>query len=414
MSYTLIHNGTLINGNGGNPIQNGSILVKDNLIVSAGPEDLIEIPKVGMKRINAQGCFMLPGFIDTHVHIMTEGFGREETLYNPLSLYFYNAIERMHRTINAGVTTIRDAGLADEGVKLAVERGLIIGPRLQISVSPLSITGGHFDFWLNSGFDVKPMYPGYPEGIGDGVEGVRKTVREVLRAGAEFVKVMVTGGVISANDHPEHPQFTTEELDVIVEEASYRNLKVSAHAHGPQGIKNAINAGICSIEHGTCLDDECIGLMLSNETFLIPTFLAMKVNKKLAEDETSNIPDWSRDDAIRMEKVHENNMRKAYKAGVNIVMGTDSGVVPHGRNLEELGYMCDMGMKPMEAIIAGTKKASETLGWEDKIGTIENGKLADIILTKEDPLEDIKSLGDPNNILMVIKDGKIVKNILKF
>jgi imidazolonepropionase-like amidohydrolase len=137
----------------------------------------------------------------------------------------------------------------------------------------------------------------------------------------------------------------------------------------------------------------------------------MKVNKELAEDETSNIPDWSRDDAIRMEKVHENNMKKAYKAGVKMVMGTDSGVIPHGRNLEELGYMCDMGMNPMEAIIAGTKTAAESLGWEKKLGTLEEGKLADITISRENPLINIKSLGDPNNILMVIKDGKIVKNI---
>jgi len=411
MSYTLIHNGTLINGNSKSPIHNAAVLIKENLIVSAGPGESIEIPKEKINRIDVHGCFILPGFIDTHVHLMTEGFGREETLYTPLSLYFYNAIERMQRTINAGVTSVRDAGLADMGVKLAVEKGIITGPRLQISVSPLSITGGHFDFWLNSGFDIKPIYPGYPNGIADGVEEVRKNVREIMRAGAEFIKVMVTGGVISANDHPEYPQFTSEELDVIVEEAGYRNLQVVAHAHGKQGIMNAVNAGMNSIEHGTYIDDECIGLMLSNGTFLVPTFLAMNVNKELAEDETSDIPDWSRDDAIRMEKVHETNIRKAYKAGIKIVMGTDSGVVPHGRNLEELGYMCDMGMKPMEAIVAGTKKAAESLGWEKDLGTVEEEKLADLVISRENPLTNIKSLGDPNNILMVIKDGKIVKNV---
>ncbi len=414
MSYTLISNGTLINGNGGSPINNAAVLIENNRIIDAGPEASIKIPTGNLNTVNAMGGFILPGFIDTHVHIMTEGFGREETLYNPLSMYFYNAIERMHRTINAGVTSVRDAGLADAGVKIAVDKGLIIGPRLQISVTPLSITGGHFDFWLNSGFDVRPKYPGYPDGIADGPEEVRKKVREVMRAGAEFIKVMVTGGVISANDRPEYPQFTCEELKVIVEEASYRNLQVSAHAHGTQGIKNAVKVGINSIEHGTCLDDETIGLMLSNGTFLVPTFTAMKINKKLAEDETSDIPDWSRNDAIRMEKVHGNNMEKAYNAGVKIVMGTDSGVIPHGRNLEELGYMCDMGMNPMESIVAGTKKAAACLGWGENLGTVEKGKLADIVISKKDPLSHIKSLGDPNNILMVIKDGKILKNIYKY
>jgi imidazolonepropionase-like amidohydrolase len=414
MSYTLINNGTLINGNGGAPINNAAVLIGNKRIIDAGPEASIKIPEGKLNTVNAMGGFILPGFIDTHVHIMTEGFGREETLYNPLSMYFYNAIEHLHRTINAGVTSVRDAGLADAGVKIAVDKGLITGPRLQISVTPLSITGGHFDFWLNSGFDVRPKYPGYPDGIADGPEEVRKRVREIMRAGAEFVKVMVTGGVISANDRPEYPQFTCEELKVIVEEASYRNLKVSAHAHGTQGIKNAVKVGINSIEHGTCLDDEVIGLMLSNGTFLVPTFLAMKINKELADDETSDLPDWSRDDAIRMEYVHQNNMKRAYNAGVNIVMGTDSGVVPHGRNLEELGFMCDMGMKPMEAIVAGTKKAAECLGWEQDVGTVEKGKFADIVISKKDPLSHIKSLGDPNNILMVIKDGKILKDIYKY
>ena len=222
---------------------------------------------------------------------------------------------------------------------------------------------------------------------------------------------MVTGGVISANDHPENTQFTTEELAVIVEEAGFKNLRVLAHAHGSKGIENAINAGVNSIEHGTCINDKCIRMMISNGTFLVPTFIAMKVNKERAEDLNSKIPDWSREDAIRMEKVHENNIRKAYNAGVKIVLGTDSGVVPHGRNLEELGYMCDMGMTPMESIISGTKTAAESLGWESEVGTVEKGKLADIVICKTDPLKNIKSVGNPDNIAMVIKDGQIIKNI---
>jgi imidazolonepropionase-like amidohydrolase len=294
-----------------------------------------------------------------------------------------------------------------------VDNGLIIGPRLQISVSPLTITGGHFDFWLSSGFDVKPMYPSLPDGIADGVEEVRKAVREVIRAGADFVKVMVTGGVISPNDRPEHPQFTQDELEVIVEEANFRELQVVAHAHGKQGIINAVKAGVNSIEHGTCIDDECIGLMLDNNTYLVPTFVAMKVNKKMAEEKDPSLPEWSRDDAIRMEKVHGKNIKNAYKSKVKIVMGTDSGVIPHGNNLKELGYLCDMGMDPMEAILAGTRRAAESLKWDHKVGTVEEGKLADIVISKEDPIKNIKSLGNPDNIIFVLKDGIIIKNLLK-
>ena len=412
MSYILVKNGTLINGTGRTPIKNAAVLIEDHIISAIGPEESIKIPDTDVNIVDAKDGFILPGFIDAHVHLMTDGFGREETIYTPLSLYFYNAVERMQRTLNAGVTTVRDAGFADVGVKLAVERGIITGPRMQISVSPLSITGGHFDFMLNSGFDIKPTYPGYPDGIADGPEEVRKVVRKIMRAGAEVIKVMVTGGIISANDHPEYPQFTPEELKVIVEEAGYRNLQVFAHAHGKEGLINAVNAGINSIEHGTCIDEECIGLMLTKGTYLVPTLIAMKINKKRALDETSDIPDWSREDSIRMEGIHEKNMKKAYKAGVKIVMGTDSGVVPHGRNLEELGYLVDIGMDPMEAIIAGTKRAAESLGWQDKIGTLEERKLADLVISKKDPLKHIKSLGNPDNILMVMKDGKIVKDII--
>jgi imidazolonepropionase-like amidohydrolase len=412
MSYTLIKNGTLINGTGGTPIKDAAVLIKDHIISAIGSEESIKIPDKNVNIVDAKGGFILPGFIDAHVHLMTDGFGREETIYTPLSLYFYNVIERMQRTLNAGVTTVRDAGLADVGVKLAVEKGIIIGPRMQISVAPLSITGGHFDFMLNSGFDIKPTYPGYPDGIADGPEEVRKAVRKIMRAGAEVIKVMVTGGIISANDHPEYPQFTPEELNVIVEEAGYRNLQVFAHAHGKQGLINAVNAGMDSIEHGTCIDDECIGLMLSKGTYLVPTLIAMKINKERALDEASDIPEWSREDSIRMEGVHEKNIKNAYKSGVKIVMGTDSGVVPHGRNLEELGYLVDIGMDPMEAIIAGTKRAAESLGWIDKIGTLEENKLADLVISKQNPLKHIKSLGNPDNILMVIKDGKIVKNLI--
>ncbi len=172
---------------------------------------------------------------------------------------------------------------------------------------------------------------------------------------------------------------------LLLEEAGYRNLQVFAHAHGKQGLINAVKAGMNSIEHGTCIDEECIDFMLSKGTYLVPTLIAMKINKERALDETSDIPDWSRDDSIRIEGIHEKNMKKAHKAGVKIVMGTDSGVVPHGRNLEELGYLCDIGMVPMEAIIAGTKSGAESLGWEDKIGYIRRRKTSILVISKKIP-----------------------------
>ncbi len=406
--YVLIHNGTLIDGNGDKPIDNAVVLIKDNKILECGSENSIQLPEGEIKRVNAQGGFILPGFIDCHVHMMWNGFHYEDSLFTPVSTYFYNAAEYLRLTLDAGVTTVRDAGMADYGVKMAVENGLIVGPRLQISVMPLSITGGHFDMALKSGQVVKTNYPGLPDAVCDGTEEVRKRVREVLRAGADWVKVMVTGGVISANDSPEHPQFTLDELKIMVEEASYRDLKVMAHAHGAQGVKNALNVGITSIEHGTYLDQECIDLLVENDAWLIPTQLAHWVNLELLK--AGKLPDFSQEDARTVAMNSHKNMEKAYQAGVKMVMGTDSGIAPHGQNLRELGFLNDIGMKPMEAIQAGTKKAAEFLQMEDKIGTIEKGKLADVVISKTNPLKDIHTLGNPENIAMVMKEGKIFKN----
>lgn len=412
MAYSLIHNGTLIDGTGNKPIKNAVILIKNDTIEYVGPEGSLNTPNDPVTKIDAEGGYMLPGFIDSHLHLMTNGFHMEDTMYNPLSLFFYNAVENMRLTLNAGVTTVRDAGLADYGVKMAVERGLIKGPRMQISITPLSITGGHFDFWLKSGFDMKISYPGYPDSICDGVGGVRRKVREVMRAGAEVIKVMTTGGVMSANDSPEHPQFSMEELKIIVEEARTRKLKTMAHAHGAEGIKNAVKAGIDSVEHGTYMDEEATQMILEKNVYLIPTLITQKYNKKVAE--SGSMEDYRVEDAIKVADIHRESIEKAYKAGITMVMGTDCGVIEHGVNLQELGLLCEIGMTPTEAIVSGTKTAAECLGWQDKIGTLEAGKLADVVLTKKDPLSDINSLGNPDNIEVVIKDGKLLKDIREF
>ena len=412
MSYTLIYNGTLIDGNGGESTPNAAILIQNDKIVEVGTEDSVMLPNKEIKKIDSKGMFILPGFIDAHVHIMANGFKMEDNMYNSLSYHFFKGVNNLKKTINAGVTTVRDAGIADIGIKRAVDEGLIIGPRLLISVMPLSISGGHFDFWLKSGFDMKLSYPGLPESICDGEDEVRKRVREILRAGADFIKVMVTGGVMSANDGPEHTQFTVNELKVMVQEGKYHDdIKVMAHGHGVEGIKNALKAGIYSIEHGTYLDDEAIQMMIDQGTYLIPTFLVIIHNKELAK--TGDLPEYSIKQAIEIADIHNENIKKAYESGVKIVMGTDCGVVSHGINLKELGYLCDIGMSPSEAIMAGTKNAAECLEMDDKIGTIEPGKLADIIICKKDPIFNIKSLGNPENIMLVMKEGEIVKDLRK-
>jgi imidazolonepropionase-like amidohydrolase len=311
----------------------------------------------------------------------------------PFSMNFYKAAHHMRRTLDAGITTVRDAGGTDLGVKQSIEQGLIAGPRMQISISVLGITGGHTDGWTASGtaIDLFPVYPGNPSGICDGVEEVRKKVREVLRAGAEVLKVCSTGGVLSPTDHPEFTQFSEEELRVIVEEGHFRRgVRVMAHAQGAEGIKNAVRAGIHSIEHGIYLDNEAIDLILEHGTFVVPTLLAPVAVVEIGES-TGAMPEYGLRKAREVIETHGESIAKAYEAGVKIAMGTDAGVMPHGTNLRELGLMTQIGMSPMEVLVATTKTAAECLGWENNIGTLEAGKYADVIISKTNPLQNIRS-----------------------
>lgn len=413
MSYTYIHNGTLIDGNGGAPLADAAVLIQNDRIQAVGRSTEVHAPNGAVTHIDAKGGTILPGFIDTHVHLMFEGFDIPKMITRPFSMNFYRAIEHMRRTIDAGVTTVRDAGGADLGVKQSVEEGLIVGPRMQISITALSITGGHGDGWMPSGFslDLFPPYPGMPSNICDGVEDVRKKVREVLRAGAEIVKICSTGGVMSPTDHPEFTQFTPEELDVIVQEAAYRRgIKVMSHAQGLEGVKNAIRAGIHSIEHGIFLDDEAIDLMLEKGTFLVPTLLAPLSVVEIAES-SGTMPEYGVRKARETIEIHSESIARAQERGVTIAMGTDAGVMPHGTNLRELGLMCNIGMSPMQAIVATTKVAAECLGWQDRIGTVAKGKLADIVIAGTDPLKDIRSLEKRENIKVVLQGGKVLKKI---
>jgi imidazolonepropionase-like amidohydrolase len=327
-------------------------------------------------------------------------------------LRFYNSVAYMRHTLDAGITSVRDAGGADIGLKQAVETGIVPGPRMQISIVMLSTTGGHGDEWMRSGdsYHLFPPYPGFPEAVCDGVEGVRKKVREVLRSGAEVVKIASTGGVLSATDHPEYTQFSPEELAVIVQEAAFhRGVKVMAHAQGAEGVKNALRAGIHSIEHGIFLDDEAVELMLQRGAFLVPTLLAPLAVLEVGEQ--GGMPEYGVVKAREVVEIHSDSISRAFKAGVKISMGTDAGVMPHGTNLRELGLMCNIGMTPMQAIVATTKIAAECLGWQDRLGTVEPGKLADIVVARTNPLADIRSLENNDNIVVVMKDGRLVKDL---
>ncbi|MCD8837414.1 MULTISPECIES: amidohydrolase family protein [Mammaliicoccus] len=403
----IIKNINLIDGTG-KDIQRGvDIKVENNVISEIGTH------LNGDNIIEGNGQYLLPGMIDSHVHVMLEMEPLERRLATPFSYNFFKAIDHLKRTVDAGVTTVRDALGADLGLKEAVNDGLILGPRLQISVNALTITGGHGDSYTKSGIQLPILqdgYPGLPSGICDGVNEVRKKAREMLRAGADVLKVHATGGVTSATDHPDYTQFSLEELKVIVEEAQFRNnRKVMAHAQGLQGVKQCIEAGIHSIEHGIYLDDEAVQLMKEKEMYLVPTLLAPLSVIEFAEE--LGMSENSIKKSKQVMQDHIDSFKKAHQADVKIAMGTDAGVFKHGTNLRELELMVEHGMTEMEAIVSSTKTAAECLGYDEDLGTIEVGKKADFILLDQNPLEDIKVLRDPNNIKVVSIDGQIVKDI---
>lgn len=412
MTYTLIRNATLIDGTGADPVADGAILLRDDRIEAVGPFSSLPQPDADITEIDAGGGTLLPGLIDAHVHLMLQIDEMTKMVSTPFSLRFYQAIGYLRRTLDAGITSVRDAGGADLGLKRAIEMGLVEGPRMLISITPLSITGGHLDFWLPSGTSLNLFggHPGMPDGICDGVDSVRKKVREVLRAGAEIIKVCSTGGVLSPTDHPDFTQFSPEELEVMVQEGRYRRgIKVMAHAQGSEGVKNALRAGVHSIEHGIYLDDEAIELMLQNGTFLVPTLLAPQAVIEQAEA-TGNMSEWALRKSREVLEAHRDSVHRARKAGVKVAMGTDAGVMPHGTNLRELGLMCEhAGMTPMESIVATTRTAAECLGWQDRVGTLEAGKLADVTVTSVDPLADIDAL-EPATITLVVQGGRVVKD----
>jgi imidazolonepropionase-like amidohydrolase len=413
MALSVIENGTVIDGDGGAPLPDGAVLIEDSHIREVGPASAIRLPDRNITRIDAGGGFILPGFIDAHVHMWHYDFDIMREVTDPLSLNFFRAIGNMRRTIEAGVTTVRDAGGSDLGMKMAVDKGMVVGPRMQISITVLSTTGGHIDYWQPSGAVLDEMfaYPGRPHGVCDGVDGVRQKVREVLRSGADVIKICSTGGVMSPMDDPRDAQYSMDELRAIVEEAANRrNTKVMSHSQGAQGTKNAVRAGIHSIEHGIFLDEEAIDLMLEHGTFLVPTLIAIIGILEMHETR-HNMPEWGVRKARELLDVHRESIAKAHKAGVKIAMGTDVPVVPHGENLRELGLMCSIGMSPMEVIVSSTRTAAECLGWQDRIGTLEAGKLADVVITRINPLNELTALEKTENITLVMKGGDIVKDI---
>jgi imidazolonepropionase-like amidohydrolase len=402
VTRTLFANGLVFDGTGSAP-ERADLLIEDGRVVEIGSgPDADDV-------VDCAGATVLPGLFDCHVHVTVSEIGLLPRVQQPFSYQFYAAARNLARTLALGITTVRDAAGADLGIKQAVEDRLIPGPRMRISIGLISPTGGHGDGWTVSGHCV-PLsvpHPGRPSSIANGPDEMRRVARELLRAGADVLKVCTTGGVLSPRDDPRHSQFTPEELDVLVTEARMQGVHVMAHAQGAEGIKNAVRAGIRSIEHGIYLDDEAIELMLANGTWLVPTLVA-PVNVIKAAAAGASLPAAVVRKAEEVAVVHADSVRRAVAAGVRIAMGTDSGVGPHGTNLEELPLMAACGMTPAEVLAATTSSAAELMGLGDELGRLAPGYRADVVVVDGDAF-DLPALA--GNVREVWQDGiRVVDN----
>ena len=406
-----ITNGTIIDGRGGDPLV-GTLLVENEHITALGGKDQVSIPRDAIV-IDAMGGSILPGLIDCHVHFMLEYPDIMRELATPPSLRLLQSIPRMRSTLEAGVTTVRDAGGTPAGLKIAVEQGIITGPRMQVAVSLISQTGGHGDGFFPCCVDIGLFgirFYDVPDGVADGIEEVRKTTREILRAGADWIKLATTGGVLSISDAPTSSQLTIDEIATAVYEAAAQEKRCMAHAQGSQGIKNALLGGVASIEHGVYLNDELIDLMLKKDVYLVPTLVAPLAVVEFAKEHPDILPPMMAAKANDVIEAHKQSFRDAVAAGVNIAMGTDSGVGKHGENGRELALMVENGMTTMQAIVASTQNAARLLHLDKQIGTLEVGKLADVVVVKGDVLADISKIVDQTNIQLVLKGGRAAKN----
>nr|WP_281371825.1 amidohydrolase family protein [Petropleomorpha daqingensis] len=360
----------------------------------------------GDEAVDCSGATVFPGFFDCHVHVMMSGVDVLRQLQTPFSYPFYEAVHNLRRTLVQGITHVRDAGGADLGVAEAVRNGLIAGPRMQISLSMISQTGGHGDGWHVCGAELPHLqpHPGRPRTIVDGPDEMRRKVRELLRAGADVIKVATSGGVLSARDDPQHPHFRPAELDVLVEEAEAAGVAVMAHAQSTEGIKAAVRAGIRSIEHGIFLDDEAIDLMLERGTWLVPTLSAPRAVLEAVAGGAS-LPEAMLAKAVAVQKVHDASVARAAEAGVKIAMGTDTGVGPHGTNLGELPLMASLGMSPEQVWRATTLEAARLLTVDNGLGSLEPGKVADLVVLDGDA-GDLTELA--GRVREVYRDGELV------
>ncbi|MFJ2178724.1 amidohydrolase family protein [Streptomyces sp. NPDC101062] len=416
-----VENATLVDGTGAAPVTDAVVIADaDGTITYAGPAATAPpaLPGApgsagsagsgaagGTTVVDAGGRTVLPGFFDCHVHLAyAHGAhpGRRGEL-DPV-LVTLDTAARLRQTLDAGITTARDLAGLSAGFRTAVESGRIVGPRLHTAVRVISHTGGHADVRLPDGTDLS----GGMSELADSVDESRLAVRRVLREGADLVKICATGGMGSPYDQPDDEGLLEEEIRAVVDEARrHGNKPVAAHAQGNAGILNAIRGGVTSIEHGYGMDDRAIEMAGERDIFVVPTLSTVYagINK-------DTMAPYHYEKKVRWSGLTKENIARAIARGSRIALGTDAAVGPHGQNLMELSYLVDLGMSPMDAIVAGTRTSAELLGLADRLGTLTAGRTADLVIADGDPLADIGVLGDPANIVCVVQDGRVRKDTL--
>ena len=406
---TIIHAGKLICGTSKEIKHVYSILIEKDKIIDV-VEGYVD-PGDGDQQIDLNNYTVIPGLMDMHVHLSGESNPKKymDRFTMNLDDYAYQSIPYAEKTLMAGFTTVRDlGGPINTSLKKAIEKGQVIGPRIFSAGKALATTGGHADPTNGMSF-VLAGDPGPKQGVINGISDARKAVRQQYKNGADLIKITATGGVLSVAKNGENPQFKEDEIREIVSTAYDYGMHVAAHAHGAEGMKRAIVAGVRSIEHGTLMDEETIELMIKKGTYYVPTISAGEFVANKAKIE-GYYPDIVRPKAEKIGPQLKNTFKKAYKAGVKIAFGTDSGVSYHGENAKEFSYMVEAGMSPIEAILSATKTAADLLEKQDVLGTIEKGKFADIIAVRGNPLENIEVL---EKVVFVMKNGKTYKNLTK-
>ena len=399
---TVIDAGRLLDVSSGRLLNDRRITITDGRIdaVSAqsGP------PPQGAEYLDLGTMTVLPGLIDMHVHLTgdpdAQGY-RNLAASIPRNALFGAANAR--RTLNAGFTTVRNVGadgFADIALRDAIDHGDVAGPRMRASGPSLGITGGHCDNNL-----LPPRFNNYSDGVADGPWEIRKKIRDNVKYGADVIKFCATGGVLSKGTKVGVQQYSLEEMVAVVTEAHNRDLRVAAHAHGTEGIKSAIAAGVDSVEHASLIDDEGIRMALENGTFLV---MDVYVSTYILEmGEAAGFLPESLDKERIVGQTQRNNFRKAHEAGVRMAFGSDAGVYPHGNNGRQFAYMVQYGMSPLEAIQAATINAAELLGWPADVGQVAEGYYADLIAVRGNPLDDVRELED---VRFVMKGGEVYKS----